>query len=65
MACQWLDYCPLRRFEEQGKLDDRWKKQYCESKDNWKNCKRYQMEEKGLYHSDNMMPDGIINEKLR
>ena len=47
-----------------GKLDNKWRKQYCESKDNWKNCKRYQMEEKGIVHPDNILPDGSIDEKL-
>jgi hypothetical protein len=25
---------------------------------NWKECKRYQMEENSIPHHDNMMPDG-------
>ena len=63
MACKWIDSCPLRRFEEQGKLDDKWKKQYCER--DFTKCKRYQMAEKGIYHSDNILPDGTINKKLK
>lgn len=64
MACKWYDLCPLREFERQGKLSKEWKNKYCETEDNWKNCGRYQMEEKNLYHPDNMMPDGTINERL-
>ena len=63
MACKWLDSCPLRVFEEQGKLGDKWKKQYCEG--DFIKCKRYQMEEKGISHPDNMLPDGTIDRELK
>ena len=65
MVCKWYDLCPLRRFEKQGKLSGRWKNEYCKTENNWKNCKRYQMEEKGIYHPDNMTPDGTIDKRLR
>jgi len=58
MVCKWLNICPLRELEAQGKLDIKWKKEYCESENNWKNCKRYQLEEKGIYHPNNMLPNG-------
>ncbi len=58
MTCKWINICPLRNLETKGKLDEKWKKQYCESDDNWKNCKRYELEEKGIYHLDNLLPDG-------
>ncbi len=61
MACKWYDLCPLRKFERQGELGEEWKNEYCKTENNWKNCKRYQMEQKNLYHPDNMMPDGTIN----
>ena len=64
MTCKWFDVCPLRKFEKEGKLTEKWKNEYCSSKDNWKNCKRYQMEEKGEPHLDNMLPDGSIDESL-
>ncbi|MBD3164208.1 uracil-DNA glycosylase [Candidatus Woesearchaeota archaeon] len=57
MACKWINICPLRRFEQQGKLDLRWKKEYCESENNWKNCRRYELEEKSIPHG-NLLPDG-------
>lgn len=57
MACKWKDVCPLRRLEREGKIDKHWKEEYCESEDNWKNCKRYQMEERNEPH-DNILPNG-------
>jgi len=65
MTCKWFDYCPMREFEEKELIDGHWRKEYCETEENWKNCRRYQMEEKGTYHPDNMMPDGTIDEKLK
>ena len=65
MICKWYNTCPLRKFEEQRKLDNRWKEKYCKSKNNWKNCKRYQLEEKGIPHADNMLPNGKIDENLK
>ena len=58
MTCKWYEVCPLRELERQRKISDEWKKEYCKSENNWKNCKRYQLEEKGIYHSDNMLPNG-------
>lgn len=63
MACKWIDVCPLRRFEKQGKLDTKWRKQYCEGE--FTKCKRYQMEEKGILHPDDMLPDGTIDKELK
>jgi hypothetical protein len=62
MRCKWHDYCPLREFEKQGLISDKWRKQYCEG--NYTKCKRYQMTEKGEPHPDNMMPDGTIEAKI-
>jgi hypothetical protein len=64
MSCKWYNVCPLRRFEKQGKLPNKWAKEYCKSSDNWQNCKRYQLEERNVYHPDNMLPNGEIDEKL-
>ena len=57
MVCKWLNICPLRELEAQEKLNIKWKKEYCESKDKWKKCKRYQLEEKGIYHQE-ILPNG-------
>ena len=60
--CKWFHVCPMKRFYEHGKLDKKWIDNYC--KGNWKNCIRYQLEEKGQYHTDNMLPDGTIDKSL-
>ncbi len=57
MTCKWCSMCPLRSLETQEKISDKWKKEYCLSEENWKFCKRYQMEEKGIPH-ENILPDG-------
>lgn len=63
MTCKWYHLCPLRRLEKEGIISNKWRKEYCETENNWKNCKRYQMEEKEKNHPDNMMPDGTIKNK--
>jgi len=40
----------------------KWIELYC--KGDWENCIMYQMEEKGYYHPDNMLPDGSFEELL-
>ncbi|MDY6954647.1 MAG: hypothetical protein SWE60_24350 [Thermodesulfobacteriota bacterium] len=35
-----------------------WRRRYCDSDTDWKRCERYRMEEQGIPHADNMMPDG-------
>lgn len=64
MACKWYPLCPLRRFERAELLDERWAEAYCKTDDQWKTCRRYQLEEAGQYHPDNMMPDGSIDDNL-
>jgi len=61
-VCKWYEVCPMKRFYEEGKLDKKWVENYCFN--NGKNCRRYEMEEKGLAHPDNMLPNGVIDEKL-
>lgn len=61
--CKWFGVCPLKRFYEQGKLDKKWVQDYCWS--NNPDCVRKKMEEEGLYHPDNMLPDGTIDKKLK
>jgi len=62
MNCKWFSVCPMKYFYENGKLDKKWIDSYC--KGNWKSCERYQMEESGKYHPDNMLPDGRIDDSL-
>ncbi len=60
--CKWFSVCPLKSFYEEGSLDERWIRDYCRG--DFKKCVRYQMEESGKPHPDNMMPDGSINKEL-
>lgn len=61
-VCEWFDACPLKKYYEQGKLDEKWIKEYCLR--NNPECKRKKMEEKGIYHPDNMLPDGTLDRAL-
>ena len=56
--CYWFDMCPLKKFYEQGRIDKRWIEDYCFG--DFSKCVRRKMEEKNLYHPDNMMPDGTV-----
>jgi hypothetical protein len=59
-GCEYYYSCPIKRFTEQGKLERYWIENYCLVSN--RNCIRYQMEEKGQYHPDNMLPSGEIRE---
>ncbi|MHA1730297.1 MAG: uracil-DNA glycosylase [Promethearchaeota archaeon] len=62
MQCKWYFCCPMRRFYEQGRLDEKWVREYC-----WvanEECVRYQKEERGEYHEDYMLPDGSLDPGL-
>jgi hypothetical protein len=52
----------MKRFYEAGKIDKKWVENYCHGGN--KSCQRYQMEERGEYHPDNMLPDGSIDQSL-
>ncbi|MBW2989345.1 uracil-DNA glycosylase [Candidatus Woesearchaeota archaeon] len=58
MTCEYYSICPLRRFEKEGKLGYRWKKEFCSSDKNWENCKRFIETKKGIVHPDDELPDG-------
>ena len=60
--CIWFPVCPMKKYAETGLIDDKWVSRYCRG--SWENCIRYQMESRGEYHPDNMMPDGRIDENL-
>ena len=62
VICKWYFACPIKRFYEQGMLEKEWIEEYCLR--GGANCRRYEMEEKGLYHPDNMLPSGEIEESL-
>ena len=61
--CKWFPICPMKRFYEEGRIDKKWIELYC--KGDWKSCVRYHMEERRESHSDWMLPDGSIDERLR
>jgi len=60
--CQWYPVCPMKAFYERGVLDAYWVKQFCFG--NHAGCVRYQMEEAGTPHPDNMLPDGSTDDHL-
>lgn len=60
--CKWYDCCPIKRYTETGRLETSWVEQYC-LVDN-RSCVRYQMEEAGQSHPDNMLPNGEIRKDL-
>jgi uracil-DNA glycosylase len=62
LDCKWRNVCPMGRFYKRGLLNKKWIELYC--KGDWESCVRYQMEERGEPHSDCMLPDGTIDEKL-
>ncbi|MBN2600884.1 MAG: uracil-DNA glycosylase [Candidatus Marinimicrobia bacterium] len=53
----------MKRFYDAGFLAEKWIHDYCCG--NWKRCVRYDMEESGRFHPDNMLPDGSIDRDLR
>lgn len=61
-TCKWFQVCPMRYFYEQGKLNKYWIDRYCRG--DWESCIRYQMEENGQPHPDNMLPDGSHDHNL-
>lgn len=61
--CKWFSVCPMKRFYEEGMLEQKWIEMYC--KGDWKSCVRYQMEERGEFHPKWMLPDGSTDEELR
>ncbi|MBN2424760.1 MAG: hypothetical protein JXR46_06160 [Calditrichaceae bacterium] len=61
--CKWYDVCPIKAYTDAGKLERYWVENYCLV--NNINCIRYQKEEKGEYHPDNMLPNGEIRESLQ
>ncbi len=62
-SCKWFPVCPMKYFYEAGKLDSKWIKNFCMQ--NYQQCVRFQKEEAGVYHSDDMLPDGSIDNNLK
>jgi hypothetical protein len=53
----------MKRFYEEGKLEKTWMEKYCWS--NNRKCARYQLEERGEPHPDNLLPNGEIRKELK
>ena len=60
--CKWYVTCPIRRYTEQGKLEPYWVEHFCLVSN--EDCIRFQMEEAGRPHPDNMLPNGEIRADL-
>ncbi|MEA1897499.1 MAG: uracil-DNA glycosylase [Bacteroidota bacterium] len=60
--CKWFHVCPMKYYWEQGQIESKWIENYCNK--NWLNCIRYEKEENGIEHPDQMLPNGEIDENL-
>ena len=60
--CKWYNCCPIKFYTDDKKLDPYWVNNYCLVGN--KNCIRYQKEEAGEFHPDNLLPDGSIDSSL-
>ena len=60
--CKWFQICPMTMFFEKGLLEEKYITSYCKS--DWNSCIRFQKEEAGIPHPDNMRQDGSIDENL-
>ncbi|MFO8145280.1 MAG: hypothetical protein R6T89_06100 [Candidatus Syntrophosphaera sp.] len=54
--CKWYKVCPIKFLTDRGKLDPIWVEKYCLG--DWEKCVRFQKEEAGIPHSDDLLPDG-------
>jgi len=52
----------MKRFYEEGKLERKWIEEYCMG--DYMRCVRYELEEAGIPHPDNMLPNGKIMKSL-
>ncbi len=60
--CMWYEVCSIKEFIEEGRIDEKWEKEYCWGDSS--KCVRKKMEEQGKYVPDNMMPDGTRDKSL-
>lgn len=61
--CKWYQVCPMNVYQRKGLIDRKWVEMYC--KGDWESCVRYNMEEKGEFHPDYMLPDGSFCDRLK
>ena len=62
-VCKWYQCCPIKYFVDQGMLEKEWVENYCLIGN--KKCIRYQKEENGEFHPDNLLPNGEIRKELK
>lgn len=62
-VCKWYFCCPIKYYVENDKLERKWIEEYCLVSN--KACVRYEMEERGIPHPDNLLPNGEIREDLK
>ena len=62
-VCKWYNCCPIKYYVEKGLLERKWIEDFCLISN--KECIRYQKEESGEFHPDNMLPNGTIREDLK
>jgi hypothetical protein len=53
----------MKRFYEEDKLERKWIEEYCMG--DYTRCVRYKLQEAGIPHPDNMLPNGEIMESLK
>ena len=61
-ACKWFEVCPIKKFFDDGKLDEKLVQEYCFG--DFRDCVRYRLKAEGKPHPNNMLPDGTTNEEL-
>lgn len=61
--CIWFSVCPIKQFWLTGKVHSKWIENYCMN--NGQDCVRYKLEEEGVYHPDNMLPNGEIDKSIK
>ena len=61
--CKWYQCCPIKYFVDHGMLEKKWVEDYCLIGN--KKCIRYQKEESGEFHPDNLLPNGEIRKELK
>lgn len=62
-VCKWYISCPIKKFTDEGKLERYWIENYCLVSN--KNYIRFQMEERGEPHPDNMLPNCEVRKDLK
>ncbi|MFH1657498.1 MAG: uracil-DNA glycosylase [bacterium] len=62
-VCKWYNICPIKSFFEKGFIDEKLIDKYCFN--SGENCRRFKMEEDGIFEPYNMLPNGEIDANLK